>query len=199
MDDLWRERLVRRMKELGFSAKTLSLAAGHGETFIRDLLAGSDPSVEKLSRVVEVLGVTIGYILDGEAPTFQKVHVIGQVETAESWAPFEPDPDQGGDVEIRVDGGEAIAVEVQGDAMSPAYRDKDILIGAKSIGRYVDNLIGLDCIVMTEDGRRYVKILQKGVARGTFNLRSLKPGKDDIVGVKVVWAAPIAWIKRPSH
>lgn len=196
MDDLWRERLVRRMLELGYNPKTLSLAAELGETFVRDLLAGSSPSVDKLAKVVGVLGVTVGYILDGEAPTFQRVRVIGHVDVPENWAPFEDAPADGADVEFRIDGGEAIALEVRGDSMLPAYRDRDVLIGAKSIGRNVDNLIGLDCIVMTEDGRRYVKVLQRGMVRGTFSLRSLTPGKPDVENVKLVWAAPIAWIRR---
>lgn len=196
MDDLWRERLIERMVALGFNRKTLSLASGHGETFVRDLLKGHSPTVDKLLSVCETLGVTVAYILDGEAPTFQRVHVIGQSASAENWAPFEEGGATLTDVELRLNGGEAIAVEIRGDFMSPAYRNGDVLIGAKSIGRNVDNLIGLDCIVMTENGHHYIKILQRGVARGTFTLRSLVPGRPDVEGVKVAWAAPITWIKR---
>jgi transcriptional regulator with XRE-family HTH domain len=196
MAQKWRERLVRRMQELGFTRKSLSLAAGHGETYVRDLLKGSSPGVDKLRAICGKLGVTVAYILDGEAPTFQRVHVIGHAASAESWAPFEGGVASDADVDLRLDGGEAIAVEVQGDAMLPVYRNKDILIGAKSLGRNVDNLIGLDCIVMTEDGKRFIKVLHRGFARGTFNLRSLVPGKADIEGVKLVWAAPITWIRR---
>lgn len=184
------------MDAAGFNPKSLSLAAGHGETFIRDVLAGTSPSADKLLSVCEKLGVTVAYILEGEAPTFQRVHVIGNAAVGESWTPYAESGGAESDVEMRLDGGEAIAVEVQGDSMSPAYRDRDILIGAKSLGKNVDNLIGLDCIVMTEDGQRYIKILQRGAMRGTFNLRSLIPGKQDIEGVKVIWAAPVTWIKR---
>lgn len=196
MDDMWRERLVQRMEECGFNRKTLSEAAGHGETYMRDLLAGSSPSVDKLRAVCKVLGVTVAYILDGEAPTFQRVRVIGNAATAETWASFAEGGAVDADVDLRLDGGEAIAVEVQGDAMLPVYRNRDVLIGAKSLGKNVDNLIGLDCIVMTEDGNRYIKVLQRGMARGTYNLRSLVPAKPDIEGVRIAWAAPITWIRR---
>lgn len=196
MDEKWRERLVRCMIASGYNRKSLSKAAGRGETFVRDLLRGHSPTVDSLVDVCRVLGVTVAYILDGEAPTFQKVVVIGHAAVAESWTPFEEGGAANSDVELRMEGGEAIAVEVQGDAMLPAYRNRDVLIGAKSVGKNVDNMIGLDCIVETDDGRRYIKTLQRGVARGTYNLRSLVPGKPDIEAIKVAWVAPITWIRR---
>jgi transcriptional regulator with XRE-family HTH domain len=196
MDDKWRNRIEQRIEALDFTKASLSRAAGKGQTFIRDLLAGSTPSVENLALVAEQLGVTVGYILDGEAPIFQTVHVIGQAEAAETWVPFGDGSAAKAGIELRLDGGEAVAIEIHGDMLAPAYRNRDIVIGAKSIGRNVDNLIGLDCIVMTEDGRRYIRILQRGRAPGTFSLRSIIVGKADIESVRVAWAAPVTWIKR---
>lgn len=195
MDDLWRDRLVARMEALGFTKASLSVAAGRGITFVRDLLAGTTPSIENLQSVCEVLGVTVSYIMTGEVPVFQSINVIGKSSFGEGWDALH-NSEKPDDVPMRTDGGEAIAIEVQGDSMRPFYRDRDVLIGAKSIGKHVDNLLGLDCIVMTEDGRRFIKALHRGSVRGTYTLRSLAHGKPDVDNVKLLWAAPITWIRR---
>lgn len=83
--------------------------------------------------------------------------------------------------------------------MAPVYREGDLLIGAKRTGKSADNLLGLDCIVVTEDGERYVKFLARGTARGAFNLRSYNPAHKDIENVRLSWAAPILWVKRSQR
>jgi hypothetical protein len=198
MDQNARDRFKQCMESQDWKPGPLSKAAGHGETFVRDMLAGSDPTVEKLAALTRILGVTVAYILEGQAPEFQRIVVVGEATAGENWVPYESGKGRA-DVELRIDGGEAVGVTIQGDALSPAYRDGDVLIGAKSLGKNVDNLIGLDCIVMTEDGRRYIRILQRGAKHGTFDLRSIIVSKRDVEGVRVAWAAPITWIRRGTR
>jgi transcriptional regulator with XRE-family HTH domain len=61
-------QLRERMKARGITAKRLSLAAGRGETYVRDLLQGRthNPTIEGLQRLAEVLGCTVAE-LTGEA------------------------------------------------------------------------------------------------------------------------------------
>jgi repressor LexA len=195
MDDDARERFRKCMEAGGWKPGRLSKAAGLGETFVRDMLAGTRPSVENLEKLTRILGVTVAYILEGQAPEFQRVVVIGESAAGETWTPHD-NGTQTSEIELRMEGGEAVGVTVRGDGLSPAYRDGDVLMGAKSLGRNVDNLIGLDCIVMTEDGRRYIRILERGIRPGTFDLRSIIVGKPDLKGLRVAWAAPVTWIRR---
>jgi transcriptional regulator with XRE-family HTH domain len=61
-------QLRERMKARGINAKRLSLAAGRGETYVRDLLQARshNPTLEGLQRLAEVLGCTVAE-LTGEA------------------------------------------------------------------------------------------------------------------------------------
>ena len=176
--------------------KELSLAAGKGETFVRDLLEkGTDPRTENLKALAEALGMTLSELYEGDAAMFQKIRIVGHVVGNGGWA-AEDRKTSSNAVEFRVDGGEPIAVLVAGNDMFPAYRDGDLLIGARFAGASADNLIGRECIILTEDGQRHIRFLARGFSRGKFNLRSYNPIENDIENVKLKWVAPILWIKR---
>lgn len=66
--DYLRAQLRERMKARGINAKRLSLAAGRGMTYVRDLLQGrtQNPTLEGLQRLAEELGCTVAE-LTGEA------------------------------------------------------------------------------------------------------------------------------------
>lgn len=58
-------RLETRMAERGFNMKSLSLAAGLGETAVRDILKRhSSPSADKVMALATTLGVSAGWLLD---------------------------------------------------------------------------------------------------------------------------------------
>lgn len=139
--------------------------------------------------------MSLAELYDGEALVFQRIPVIGAVAAGEGWEPFD---DELGEIELKMDG-EAVALEVRGDSMFPVYRNGDLLIGTKRAGPRADNLVGLDCIVMTDDGKRYVKFLSRGSMSGRFHLRSYNPAHRDVENVKIAWAAPIVWVKRSQN
>lgn len=66
--DRLKAQLRERMKARGITAKRLSLAAGRGETYVRDLLQSRshNPTIEGLQRLADVLGCTVAQ-LTGEA------------------------------------------------------------------------------------------------------------------------------------
>lgn len=196
MDSNWRQRLSRLIIERGFSRKSLSRAAGLGETYLRDVIdIGRDPGVEKLTIICDLLGVPIEYVLHGDGAVAQRVPIIGAVAGAvESWIPID---DERSEIELTVGGGGApIALEVRGDSMRPAYRPGDIIIASRATSGSFQRLLGLDCVVLTKSGERYVKFLIKGGMRHRFNLRSYATGFDDIENVELEWAAPIMWVRR---
>lgn len=80
--------------------------------------------------------------------------------------------------------------------MSPVYRSGDMLICSRQTTKHLDNLINLDCVVMTADGDGYIKILKRGTRRGCVTLKSYNPHFDDIENVQLLWVAPILWVRR---
>jgi len=177
--------------------KQLSRLAGRGETFVRDVLDyEKDPRLSNVIALADALGVSVGQLIVGDQPDFQSIPIIGRVAAGEGWNAVN---DRLGEIELRVEGGEPVALEVSGDSMKPVYRNGDLLIGAKRAGTTADNLIGLDCIVLTEDGDKYVKFLARGSVRGRFHLRSYNPAQKDVENVKLAWAAPIIWVRRTQR
>lgn len=193
----WRKTIVQLMRERGLNMKQLSRLAGRGETFVRDVLDyEKDPRLSNVIALADALGVSVGQLIVGDQPDFQSIPIIGRVAAGEGWNAVN---DRLGEIELRVEGGEPVALEVSGDSMKPVYRNGDLLIGAKRAGTTADNLIGLDCIVLTEDGDKYVKFLARGSVRGRFHLRSYNPAQKDVENVKLAWAAPIIWVRRTQR
>lgn len=191
----WRDRLRQAMEEAGFSMKRLSLKAGRGESFVRDLVnRDRTPSIENLKAIADALGVSPNWLLSGDDQLRLKVPVVGFASAGEGWTPF--DDAQLGAVEFELDAPEYIAIEVRGDSMSPVFRDGDTLFCRRRLGAHVDNYIGLECVLRTSNAEHFVKILTRGGKPGTFNLRSYNPHFRDIEDVTLEWAAPIVWIKR---
>jgi len=139
MAEDWRTRLRTAIKERGRNSKELSRAAGFGETYVRDILEGGhEPSAKALDRIAGALGMSLPELWDGEVPLYQTVPVIGCISAGEGWSPFgdtksDEHPEE---IEIRIEGGEPVALEVRGDSMEPVYRNGDVLIGAKRVGRH---------------------------------------------------------------
>lgn len=184
------------MKERGLTMKALSLAAGLGETAVRDMLESvGSPRLNSLSAVADVLGLSLSEFLEGGASQARRVPVIGYVSAGEGWSPFDGDGPID-EIEITLHGGEAVALTVRGDSMAPVYRDGDTLIGTKRPTSNARMLVGADCIIATRAGERFVKFLARGTQRGRFNLKSYNPAHPDRENVEIQWAAPIDMIIR---
>lgn len=194
MNHNWRKTLKALIDERGFNMKSLSKAAGRSESFVSDILKkNAVPSVEGMAGLAQVLGVPMAAIMEPWVVSYQVVRVIGAVSAGEAWEPAE---DVLGEIELRADDGEPIALEVRGDSMAPVYRNGEFLIGAKRYSGQMERLAGRDCILMTEDGSRYVKFLMRSSVRGRFDLRSYNPAYEDIRNQLIAWAAPIEWVRR---
>lgn len=136
----WRKTIVQLMRERGLNMKQLSRLAGRGETFVRDVLDyEKDPRLSNVIALADALGVSVGQLIVGDQPDFQSIPIIGRVAAGEGWNAVN---DRLGEIELRVEGGEPVALEVSGDSMKPVYRNGDLLIGAKRAGTTADNLIG---------------------------------------------------------
>lgn len=193
--DTWRTRIARLIAEQGKTMKSLSLEARMSPSTIHTWLKkDQSPTVDNLIAVAKCLGVSVEYLLTGDHPHRVQIPIVGIVSAGEGWTLHaEPNGDH---VDFDLDGGDVISIEVRGSSMSPVYRNGDMLICSRRGGRFGDNLIGRDCVVMTADGAGYVKILQRGSRQGLYNLRSYNPAYEDISDVQLRWIAPVEWIKR---
>jgi phage repressor protein C with HTH and peptisase S24 domain len=191
----WRTELKRIIDDTpGLSMKGVSLKAGLSESFVRDVInRGADPSAENLAAICSVIGITPYDLQSGSEPVKRVIPVVGIVSAGEGWTNVDDGTDT---VEFELGPHDSIAIEVRGDSMVPVYRSGDTLICHRQFGPHADNLIGLDCVVRTADGRNFVKILRRGTRPGRFNLRSYNSAVDDIEDVALAWVAPVAWIKR---
>lgn len=141
-----------------------------------------------------MLNTSASFLADGTIVGAPAIPIVGIVSAGEGWTSTEGVAFES--VDFDLSGINPIAVEVRGDSMSPVYRSGDILVCSKHQGKHFDNLIGLDCVVLTTSGNGYVKILKRGSLSGLHTLKSYNPHIDDIEDVQLVWAAPVTWIKR---
>lgn len=189
-----KKRLAALMKERGHNMKSLSLAAGLSETYVREILKrNNQPTVKSLNALANELRVPTSYLMGEDVPLSHKIPILGYASGGEGWTPCD-----NLDEEIDVDftSKSLISIEIRGDSMAPVYRNGDYLICDRINGAAIHNIVGRDCVVYTHDDQAYIKILNKGSTPTTYNLRSYNPTYPDIEDVKVKWAAPILWIKR---
>lgn len=195
----FKARLKYVIDERRLNKKGLSLAAGLGETGVRDIFKlKKAPRIDTVMRLAEQLGMSIGELVEGDRPPQRRIPIIGCASAGEGWSYFEGD----GPIDelvLTIDAGDAIAIDVKGSSMEPVYRNGDVLIGTKRSGQDSRHLIGTDCIIETMLGKRYIKFVAKGSMRGRYNLKSYNPAHDDIRDVQINWAAPISLVVRTQR
>lgn len=198
MQILERNRLRTALERANMTMKAASLAAGVGETYVRDVLErGKDPTISKLSRVCDVLGISIAEILyeDGDNGT---IPVVGYVGAGALIYNFEGQVTEG---ELdRIDappdsGPNTVAVKVRGESM-PGEADEDsILVYDERLDPPDPSLVGRLCVVWCEDGRVLVKRLGFGSQPGLWSLVSTGGHVERDVALKA--AARVKWIQPP--
>lgn len=178
--------------------KALSLRAGLSESAVRDILnRGHSPNIDTLVALADALGVSPVWLLEGSEKPRLKIPAVGIASSDEVWAPA--DAKSSAIFDVVGPGQDLVSVRVEGNGLSPTYRHGDELLCRRHSGGFIDNLIGLDCLLMTADGERYIKILARGSSPGLFNLRSFNPLVRDIENVAVAWAAPVLMVKRADY
>lgn len=94
----------------------------------------------------------------------------------------------------------AIDYIVDDEAMLPFYNIGDYVGGTKRTGEKIKDLVNLDCIVQTKDGRLVMRRLQAGPKEHTYNLVGInlqaKAATAIIYDVELHAAAPVIWHRR---
>lgn len=193
----WRDRLIKRMEELGLSQAAVCRRAGVKSTMLTDILKrGQTPSVANLFKIARAVNFSLSELYEGVVPS--SVYTVQVTGIYEGGAVL--DAAQAGDntdVSVSLPREHLESIRVNTDRLELAgYRRGDVLMGVRVASDRASNLIGKDCIVETTDGYRTIARLAKGSRLGLYNLRFFHSRDQDREDVEIAWVAPISMILR---
>ncbi|WP_414461765.1 hypothetical protein [Hyphomicrobium sp. DY-1] len=195
MDETWLKRALTRMKVLGLTVTDLNRVGSKSGTLITDAeRKGSSPSIDNFAKLARLLQMGVGELFDGDKPVPERLLLQGFVRGSEMW--HAASKKEAKEVKLSFFDKDLVVLEIETQEMQPSYRLGDVVVGPRMVGRNLDNLIGKDVICETGDGSKYLKKLARGLRPGTYNLRSLIHGVDDLESQKISWAAPVEMIIR---
>lgn len=186
---------------LGMKQKDLVEATGLSNPYLSALETGNvkkSPSVDALNKIANALGVRVGELFDDAKP----IAIAGKVG-AGAKVPLV-------DAYVKGDGlyhvacpfelsgnGSIVGVEVEGDSMTPIYRDGDVLFYSRDTIGVPTEAVGAICVCEDANGDGWVKHIKPGTEPGKFHLISVNPLVDNMFDVVLKWAAPVklAWPK----
>lgn len=163
-----------------------------GKGYISELVNGKKyPSLEMLMQIADALDVEASELFE---PT-RRVPVVGRVGAGASVVlcdAFErgdglyhvvPPPD------LPAKG--IVAVEVEGDSMTPLIEDGDILFFTREFFGIDEQAVGHVAICETDGDLALVKKILPGREPGTYDLHSANDGHPPMYGMRLKWAAPL--------
>jgi len=196
--DHWSKRLWKALSWKGWSQRELARRAGLDEQKVYKYLQGKvdQPRGDTLLRLADTLGVTESWLRYEVGPAVTNIPVVGRLASGESFVPFDDAPMGGGfeELEFNLVAPDPIAVEVRGESMLPVYRPGDYLICSRRRGANMQEALNRDCVVRTSENEGYIKKLVQGSRANTYTLVSYNAAP--IENQKLLWAAPIVWVKR---
>lgn len=187
MTDDWKKRLEGLIEAKGHNMKSLSLEAGLGETYVRDILKRSrEPGIEKLQALARVLDVPLMAIL---SPAI--IPVVGHVGAGGEW--FLNGSENGAIPAPEYATPQTVAVKIRGDSMG-SFLNGWYALYDDIRNPPTEDLIGEPCVVWTADGRAMVKVLRRGSYPGVWTLYS--GVGDPIEDAKIIAAAKVKGFER---
>jgi phage repressor protein C with HTH and peptisase S24 domain len=198
-----KEWIQARLKALGKSQRGLAKHLGLDPARITDMLkAARKISFEEALELAEFLELDLETLAPrlGRAlavPGQRRAAVVGYVGAGDAIYPLDDHAPGAGIEEIDAPPGEVagFCVRVRGNSMAPRFRDGEYLGYSREEGLDLANCYGRECLVHTEDGRKLVKIVERGSREGRLTLISVNAAYPIETDVTVRWAAPITWVK----
>lgn len=168
------------------------------ETFKKLLATGESErrglTMENALKIAKYHGVSVGWLMFGEGqPDLGRgIRLEGKIGAGQEMMVFE-NPGNEDPISPDIVGPDALALEVEGDSMRPLARDGDIIFVGPA-RRDIRSLIGEECAVLLEDGRRFFKIIETGAKPGRYDLISHNAAP--IRDVEIHSAGPFLALKR---
>ena len=147
---------------------------------------------KKAAEYADAYRVSLAWLLTGEGPESATVPVVGYVGA-------------GGDVVYseELDGEDtigrpsaapenAVAVQIRGDSLGHGF-DRWYAVYDRRQAPVTENLIGVLCVVGTEDGRSLIKWVRKGSRKGRYHLVSGTGAIEE--DVPLAWGAEVIDLK----
>lgn len=194
------DRIESRLEATGLTARQASIQSGNSADLIRNWQRSrldGKPFPGKLSKLVElarVLGVTTEWLLGQDFPA-SSVAVAGKVGAGATVHLVDDHTKGDGLYHIacppQIEPAGMVAVEVEGTSMEPVYQPGDILLYTRPALGVPTEALNRICIAEDSEGRAWVKQVKTGTAKGLFNLLSANPTGQNLLDVRLRWAAPV--------
>ncbi|MGP3726095.1 MULTISPECIES: S24 family peptidase [Cereibacter] len=200
------------MEAEGIKMKPLSVAAGMGESGVRDLIRNeSSPKVANAYALARELGRTVDEIIQigmtgdlNARPAHAPIAVAGcvgagaRVDLLDAYEKGDGMYHVARPPQLKPHG--IVAVEVKGESMMPLYRPGSVLFYTRAAAEGVPvEALNTPCVCEDADGRAWLKVVKVGSQEGTFSLLSLNPDADNMHGVRLKWAAPVLLTLSPDY
>ena len=82
--------------------------------------------------------------------------------------------------------------------MTPLYHDGDRLFHRR-LEEDPSRFRGEIVVAQVRDGKRFVKLLERGSKRNRFTLSSVNPAFEPLVDQILDWVGPIEWVHKKSR
>lgn len=147
---------------------------------------------EWMIRLSEALGCDPQDLITDAGNAIDVIPVVGYVGAGAEVNPIDDHEKGGGIEEIEVPSGlnlrGYVAARIIGDSMYPRYFDGEIIVFKRDCD-WLDEFYKQECVVMLEDGRAFVKTIERGSSNGLFTLISFNA--PPILDVRIKWACPV--------
>lgn len=92
----------------------------------------------------------------------------------------------------------AIHWVIPDDSMEPLFTKDEVVAGISAYKKDITSLLGMNCIILTKNGNKYVRRLLKGSLPNHYNLVALNPSanSDALLDIEIVSAAAIIWTRK---
>ncbi len=194
--------LERFQRDTGLKDRPWEEASGLGEGTLRKFRTGANRSMstETYEKLAAGASRKLGRefkagMIRGEIEMGIMVPVRSFVGAGDEVIILAPDEEPIDWVEAPPGMRDSEATLVRGRSMIPAYHDRDILFHRRLEAdplQYRDEIL----VTQTRGGKRYVKLILPGTAKGKYHLVSVNPSYAPIEDQRLDWIAPIEWYYR---
>lgn len=205
METTFKLALDHALAETGKSLRSIAIAAGVSYEQLKNLKQGKSQTtnVDDARKVAAAFGVSLDDFYAGQLhPSAAMIAVAGRVGAGAEVYLVDAYGKGNGLFHVacppQLNPHGIVAVEVEGDSMSPAYPPGTILFYSRDALGVPTEAIGRVCVCEDISGRAWVKHIKPGLEEGTFSLISLNPHHDPQHGVQLKWAAPVKFSLPPE-